>query len=49
MSIFVNDIKVIKIKKKGHIERIKAKMAVVFEIVDINFISFYLGLKVERD
>ena len=36
-------------KESGHIKRVKAKLTTAFEIVDMGPISFYLGLKVERD
>lgn len=49
MSIFVDNIKVMGIKEIGYIKKIKAKLAAVFKIVDMSPISFYLGLKVERD
>lgn len=49
VNIFVDDIKIMKTKRIDHIERVKAKLAAAFEIVDMDPISFYLGLKVERD
>lgn len=49
MSTFVNNIKIMGTKGSGHIKRVKAEMAVAFKMVDISPISFYLGLKVERD
>ncbi len=45
----MDDIKVIGVKESGHKEKIKRKLAAKFEIVDMGPISFYLGLKVERD
>lgn len=49
VSIFVNDIKIIEVKKSGMTTRIKQKLTSVFLIVDIGSISFYLGLKMERN
>lgn len=49
VSIFVNDIKVMRVQKSGVIKQIKKKLATAFEIVDISPISFYLSLKVEKD
>lgn len=49
VSTFINNINVIGMKKLGYIENFKNKLAVVFEMVDIRSISFYLGLKVEKD
>lgn len=49
VSTFVDNIKVMETKRTDHIERVKAKLAAEFEMVDIGLISFYLGLKVERD
>ena len=49
VSIFVNDIKVIGIKRLGHIKKVKRELASVFEMMDIWPISFCLGLKIERD
>ena len=36
-------------KETGIIQRIKAKLITAFLIIDIDPISFYLGLKVEQD
>lgn len=49
ISIFVDDIKIIGVKESGHIKRFKQKLATAFEMVDMGPISFYLGLKVERN
>lgn len=49
VSIFINDIKIIGPKRTESIERVKRKLAVVFEIVDIEPISFCLDLKVEQN
>ncbi len=49
VSIFVDDIKVIGIKRLGHIKKVKRELASVFEMIDIWPISFGLGLKIERD
>ena len=37
------------VKRLGQIEKIKRELAAVFEMVDMGPISFYPGLKVERD
>lgn len=47
--MFVDNIKVMGVKKLGHVERVKLKLVIAFEIVDIDLISFYLGLKVKRN
>lgn len=39
----------INIKESDYIEKVNQKRATVFEIVDMDPISFYLGLKIERD
>lgn len=49
ISTFVNNIKVIALKKSGMIYYIKAKLVATFFIVDISSISFYLGLKIEQN
>ena len=49
VNTFVDDIKVMGVKRSEHIKRVKLKLVVVFEMADMGSISFYLGLKVERD
>lgn len=49
MSLFIDDIKIMALKKSGIIQRVKIKLAAAFSIVDIGPINFYLGLKVEQD
>lgn len=49
VSTFIDDIKIMAIKGSGFIEKVKAKLASAFQMVDMGPISFYLGLKVERD
>lgn len=49
VSIFVDDIKIMGIKGSKVIERVKKKLAAAFDMVDIDPISFYFGLKIERD
>lgn len=49
VSRFVNDIKVMALKKSGIIQRVKAELAAAFSMVDMGPINFYLGLKVEQD
>lgn len=48
MSIFDDNIKFMRAKELCQIERVKAKLTVLFEMVDTDSISFYLRLKVER-
>lgn len=48
ISTFINNIKVMGIKRSGHIKNVKKKIAAIFEMVDMGPISFYLGLKVEK-
>lgn len=47
VSKFVNDIKFTAPKESGIIQREKAELAAAFSIIDIDPISFYLGLKIE--
>lgn len=47
--MFVDDIKVIRVKKFSYIERVKQELATTFKIVVIGPINFYLGLKMEKD
>ncbi len=49
VNTFVDDIKVMDVKRSGHIERVKRELAAAFEMVDMGPINFHLGLKVERD
>lgn len=49
INIFVDNIKVIDIKRLGYIEKVKLKLVAAFKIIDINPISFYLRLKVKRN
>ena len=49
VSIFVDNIKIMGVKGSGFIERVKKELAVASDMVDMGPISFYLGLKVERD
>lgn len=45
----MDDIKIMGLERSGVIENIKANLTVIFKMVDIRSISFYLGLKVERN
>lgn len=45
----MNNIKLIEPKVSETIERIKKKLVVAFEIVNLGSISFYLGLKVKQN
>ena len=49
VSKFVDDIKVMGVKRSGHIKKVKRKLAAEFEMIDMGPISFYLGQKVEID
>lgn len=49
MSIFISNIKVKEIEKSGIINRIKQELAITFNLIDMGLISFYLGLKVEKN
>lgn len=49
VSTFADNIKIIVVKRSGNFEKVKQKLTTVFEIVDIDPISFYLRLKVERN
>lgn len=49
VSKFVDDIKIIGPKGSGAIQRVKAELAAAFSMVDMGPISFYSGLKVERN
>lgn len=49
VSVFVNDIKIMGMKGSEGIARVKSELATGFSMVGLGPISFYLGLKVERD
>lgn len=49
MIVFVDAIKIMGMKGSGVIDRVKAELIAAFSMVDMGPISFYLGLKVERD
>lgn len=49
VSTFVDDIKIMGVKRSGMTERVKRELMSAFSMVDMGPISFYLGLKVERD
>lgn len=49
ISTFINNIKIIGIKKLDYVKKVKQKFAIIQEIIDIKPISFYLGLKVEKN
>lgn len=49
ISMFSDNIKIIALKKSGITQRVKAKLSAAFLMIDMSPISFYLGLKVERD
>ena len=49
ISIFVNDIKVMGVKRSGHIKRVKQKLTTsAFEMVNIGSINFYLYQKQKK-
>lgn len=49
INIFIDDIKIITLKKSKIIPYIKIKLILMFLIVEIDFIIFYLRLKVEQN
>ena len=49
VSIFVDDIKIMASKGSGITQQVKTELISAFSMVDMGLISFYLGLKVERD
>lgn len=49
VSTFVDDIKIMSPKDSGIIARVKSELATTFSIVNMEPISFYLGLKVQCD
>lgn len=49
VSMFINDIKIIGVKKSGHIKKVNQELLVAFAMVDMGLISFYLRLKVKKN
>lgn len=49
VNIFINNIKIIGVKRLDYIKKVKKKFAIIFKIIDIGFINFYLDLKIERN
>lgn len=49
ISTFVDDIKIMGVKRLEVIKQIKKKLATAFDMVDMSPISFYFCLKVERN
>lgn len=49
VSIFINDIKVMRVKESGVIQKMMTELAAAFEIVDMGSINFYLSLKSEKN
>ena len=49
ISMFVDDIKIIAPKRSGFIEKVKTELVSAFQMVDMGLISFYLGLRVDRN
>lgn len=49
IRMFVDNIKIMGVKRLGHIKRVKKKCVAVFEMIDMGPISFYLSLKVEKN
>lgn len=49
VSIVVNDIKIIALKKRKMIEQVKLELIFAFSKIEMGSISFYLGLKMQRD
>lgn len=48
-STFINDIKIMAPKNSRIIEQVKSELTSAFSMIDMDPVSFYLGLKVERD
>ena len=49
VSTFVDNIKIIAPKRSSFIEKVKTKLVSTFPIVDMGPISFYFGLRVDRN
>lgn len=49
VSIFINYIKVMDLKRLSQIVKVKIKLFTTYEIIDIRLISFYLVLKREKN
>lgn len=49
VSTFVDDMKIMVSKRSGVIDWVKRELTFTFSMVDMGLISFYLGLKVQRD
>lgn len=49
MSMFVNNVKIMASKKSGIIQYIKSELTTLFSIIEMGFINFYLGLKIEQN
>ena len=49
LSVFVDEIKIMAPKGSGIIKKVKQELTSAFSMMDMGPISFYLGLKVDRD
>ena len=49
VSTFFDDIKIMAPKGSGIIQQVKAQLTAAFSMIDMSHISFYIGLKVERN
>lgn len=49
IKIFIDNLKVMRVKGLSYIKSVKERLVTIFEILDIGPISFYLGLKVKKD
>lgn len=49
VSTFVDNIKIMATKESGMINYVKLELTLAFSMVDIGPVSFYLGLKIERN
>lgn len=47
--MFVDNVKIIGVKRLRHINKVKQKLVAMFKIVDMGSISFHLGFKVEKN
>lgn len=48
-SVFVDIIKIMVVKESGMIEKVTQKLIAIFSMIDIEPISFFLGLSIDED
>ena len=49
VNTFIDDIKIMAVKKNGFIKNVKEKLIVAFSKIDMGLITFYLGFKIDQD